>query len=84
MASSALGPYSPAGSLVSSGAVWGAQTGAVWFTGADFVLFGDRWQSAPDHIKAHDFSYMAPLSFNSNGTVNVIATAFQDTVTIAY
>ena len=30
------------------------------------MLYGDRWQSAPDHIKAHDFSYMAPFVWNSS------------------
>lgn len=59
-ASSPLGPYSSLGNIVEP-AAWGAQTGTVFSTGVDFVLYGDRWQSAPDHIKAHDFSYMAPL-----------------------
>ena len=31
----------------------------------DWVLYGDRWQSAPDSIKAHDFSYMAPLVWSA-------------------
>lgn len=31
------------------------------------LLVGDRWQSAPDGIKAHDFSYWTPLSFLPNG-----------------
>ena len=30
------------------------------------MLYGDRWQSAPDHVKAHDFSYMAPLVWNAS------------------
>ena len=34
--------------------------------GVDYVLYGDRWQSAPDHVKAHDFSYMAPLVWNAS------------------
>jgi hypothetical protein len=34
------------------------------------VLYGDRWQSAPDKIKGHDFSYVAPLVW---GTRPVIA-----------
>jgi hypothetical protein len=36
------------------------------FAGVDYVLYGDRWQSAPDHIKGHDFSYMAPIVWNSS------------------
>ena len=83
MAASPLGPYAPAGSLATAG-VWGAQTGAVWFTGVDWVLYGDRWQSAPDHIKAHDFSYMAPIIWNADGTAQPIAAAFQSNVTIRY
>ena len=55
-----LGPYVSLGNVVSP-AAWGAQTGAVFFTGVDYVLYGDRWQSAPDRVKAHDFSYVAPL-----------------------
>jgi beta-xylosidase len=56
MSASPLGPYTAAGTLIKPGA-WGAQTGAIWATGGgDYVLFGDRWQSAPDHIKGHDFS----------------------------
>jgi len=76
-----LGPYTPAGTLATA-AVWGAQTGTVWFTGVDYVLFGDRWQSSPDSLKAHDFSYMAPIAFNADGTVNAIASAFQPNVTV--
>ena len=59
-AASPLGPYESVGDVIQP-AAWGAQTGTVFFTGVDFVLYGDRWQSAPDRIKAHDFSYMAPL-----------------------
>lgn len=89
-----LGPYTSQGSIVLPGTPgnatnpiptggWGAQTGAVWYTGVDFVLYGDRWQSAPDRIKAHDFSYMAPLSFFDNGTVQVLP-GFQGNVTIIF
>lgn len=60
-----LGPYQSLGNVIEPGA-WGAQTGAVFFTGVDYVLYGDRWQSAPDQIKAHDFSYLAPLVWNSS------------------
>ena len=34
--------------------------------GVDYVLYGDRWQSAPDRIKGHDFSYLAPLVWNAS------------------
>jgi hypothetical protein len=59
-----LGPYSSLGNVIET-AAWGAQTGTVFFTGKDYVLYGDRWQSAPDHIKAHDFSYMAPIQWGA-------------------
>jgi hypothetical protein len=82
VATSPLGPYNLTGQLITPGA-WGAQTGAVWYTGADWVLYGDRWQSAPDRVKAHDFSFMAPIAFTADGGV-VEITAWQDNVTINY
>lgn len=63
-ASAPLGPYTSLGNVIEAGA-WGGQTGAVFFTGVDYVLYGDRWQSAPDRIKGHDFSYVAPLVWGS-------------------
>jgi len=35
-------------------------------SGVEYVFTGDRWQSAPDHIKAHDFQYWMPLTFDSS------------------
>lgn len=80
-ASSPLGPYTSLGSITTAGD-WHAQTGAVWFTGVDWVLYGDRWQSAPDKLKAHDFSYMAPLVWSADGTPDHVYWA--DNVTIRY
>jgi len=77
-----LGPYSNIGYVVSNAAVWSAQTGSVWWTGVDWVLYGDRWQSAPDKIKSHDFSYWTTLTFNTDGTVAPIK--WEDQVTIQY
>ena len=76
-----LGPYTDLGTFVGP-ADWQAQTGSVTFTGFDYVLYGDRWQSAPDRIKAHDFSYMAPLTFNDDGSLAKLS--WQDNVTIRY
>jgi hypothetical protein len=76
-----MGPYNSFGYFVQAD-TWKAQTGSVWWTGADWVLYGDRWQSAPDKIKAHDFSYWTPLAFNSNGSV--IPIQWEDQVTINY
>jgi hypothetical protein len=82
VAAAPLGPYAHL-ATVANASVWRAQTGAVWHTGADWVLYGDRWQSAPDRIKAHDFSYMAPLRFAPNGGVLPLP-GWQDNVTIAF
>ena len=30
------------------------------------MLYGDRWQSAPDGLKSHDFSYVAPLVWSAS------------------
>jgi len=81
-ATSPLGPYESLGYIITQNA-WGAQTGSVWWTGVDWVLYGDRWQSAPDKLKAHDFSYWAPLVWNPDGTVVEIQ-SFQNQVTINY
>jgi hypothetical protein len=82
-APSPLGPYTSQGSIIAP-QQWGAQTGAVWWTGAQWVLYGDRWQSAPDHIKAHDFSYWAALTLNATSGVFDPLPGWQDNVTIAY
>jgi hypothetical protein len=31
-----------------------------------FVYTGDRWSSAPDKLKSHDFQYWYPLAFNDS------------------
>lgn len=81
VADSPLGPYgSPV--TVLEPRDWHGQTGTVWFTGQDYVLFGDRWQSAPDHLKAHDFTYMTPLAFNADGAPQ--PQKWQDDVLIFY
>jgi hypothetical protein len=80
-----MGPYTNSFE-VAGPADWQAQTGAVWFTGPDWVLFGDRWQSAEDHIKAHDFSYWAPLVFEDgpSGASTIQHITWQDNVTIRF
>lgn len=37
--------------------------------GLQYVLLGDRWQTAPDGVKGHDFQYWTPLEFNSSGDI---------------
>ena len=81
-----LGPYTSRGEIARNSttgeSIWKAQTGAVWYTGVDWVLYGDRWQSAPDDIKAHDFSYWTPLVFRNDGSVQTIV--WQKEVSIRY
>jgi len=38
-----------------------------------FVYTGDRWDSAPDDLKSHDYQYWEPLHFNDSVTPPVIA-----------
>lgn len=82
ISSSPLGPYEQQQNPLLLASTWHGQTGAVWFTGQDWVIYGDRWQSAPDKIKAHDFSYWAPLNFTKNGTVQSLS--WQNIVQIQY
>lgn len=49
------------------------QTNVFPFQGRDggvhFMWQGDRWQSAPDRLKSHDYTYWAPLSFTTAGAI---------------
>jgi len=81
-ATSPLGPYQQQQNMLVTASTWHGQTGSVGFTGVDYVLFGDRWQSAPDKIKGHDFSYWTPLTFNENGSIQSLS--WQDNVQIQY
>ena len=46
-----------------------------------FVWQGDRWQSAPDKPKSHDFTYWYPLEFDTvNGTMK--KTSWTDSFTL--
>lgn len=52
-------------------------------TGAtQWMWIGDRWQSAPDGIKGHDFTYWSPLAFLANGTIVPMVWADNFTVTV--
>ena len=31
-----------------------------------YIWTGDRWQSAPDHLKSHDFQYWQPLQWDDS------------------
>ena len=41
-------------------------------SGNDFYYYGERWQSTPDGLKAHDFPYIQPLRFDPNGVVQTL------------
>jgi hypothetical protein len=78
-APSPLGPYTLQQQVISFGTgnitTQGQQTTvtAVAASGggeAEFIWQGDRWQSAPDHIKAHDFQYWAKLQFGNGGEIS--------------
>lgn len=36
--------------------------------GSSIIYVGDRWTSAPDDVKGHDFQYWYPLTFNDSTT----------------
>ena len=38
-----------------------------------YLYTGDRWSSAPDKLKSHDFQYWYPLSFNDSNVPPTIA-----------
>jgi len=82
-ATNPLGPYTTLNSLGSS--IPAQQTDVMSYYSApnqlQYIWIGDRWQSAPDGIKGHDFTYwgplvfsdgnIAPLPFDNNFTINV-------------
>ena len=45
-----------------------------------FMYIGDHWQSAPDQLKAHDFTVWAPLAFAADGTLS--SAGFADNFTV--
>lgn len=45
-----------------------------------YVWQGDRWQSAPDGLKAHDYTYWSVLSFTGNGSV--VPIQWQDAIEV--
>eukprot|EP01084_Bolivina_argentea_P083672 151486_1 len=40
--------------------------------GYQYIWIGDRWQTAPDGAKAHDFTYWGPLIWNNKTSVQVM------------
>ena len=47
-----------------------------------WMYVGDRWQSAPDHVKGHDFTVFSPIIFSEDG-LSVTTKDFQDNFTIS-
>jgi len=82
IAQSPLGPYITANSTLGS-SIPSQQTNVLEYlssNGPQYLWQGDRWQSAPDGLKGHDFSYWGPMTFDSEG--NVQPFTFLDTFTI--
>ena len=50
--------------------------------GAQFLWYGDRWQSAPDGVKGHDFTYWSPLGFAADGNITAFAWVDNFTITV--
>ncbi len=79
-AKDALGPYAYLGEIAAGTNPQGGkiatsaqQTNVFPVTGSDgslsFMWQGDRWQSAPDHLKSHDFTYWDILSFTATDEI---------------
>jgi hypothetical protein len=72
-ASSPLGSYALQALPISFGTgnitTQGQQT-TVTQVGNEFLWQGDRWQSAADRIKAHDFQFWSKLEFGSSGEIH--------------
>jgi len=86
-----LGPYTYEGEIAAGPNPFGgriataAQQTAVFLVadgagGSTPMWVGDRWQSAPDRLKAHDFTYWQPLPFAANGSIGRLT--WQDSVTV--
>lgn len=84
VASHPLGPYSQ-GTPLTDTSIPAQQTNVLEYdspTGKQFLWQGDRWQSAPDGIKGHDFSYWGPFNFDSQGTPQPISWVNQFTINV--
>lgn len=86
-ATSPLGPYT-ARAVVGTQATLPAQSTDVcqYIDGGGnpaYLYIGDRWQSAPDRILAHDFTLFAPLHLDSQGFLLPIQDLANFTVTIS-
>jgi hypothetical protein len=78
-----LGPYKT-GQVISAN-IPAQQTHIFSFLtphGPRYMWQGDRWQSAPDQIKGHDFTYWSPLSFDENGDIQVLTFENEFTVDV--
>eukprot|EP01121_Diplochlamys_sp_Union-15-3_P003308 TRINITY_DN1315_c0_g1_i2.p1 TRINITY_DN1315_c0_g1~~TRINITY_DN1315_c0_g1_i2.p1 ORF type:complete len:355 (-),score=38.68 TRINITY_DN1315_c0_g1_i2:69-1133(-) len=69
-----LGPYNYQGDIgaFSNGtSITHAQQNGVFkvetLSGVEYIWVGERWQSAPDKLKNHDFQFFTPLTFDGSG-----------------
>ena len=71
---SILGNYTHQGSINPSLEIPAQQTYVLPLnttTGWQYVWIGDRWGSAPDHLKSHDFTYWSLLNWTGAGASRV-------------
>ena len=89
-ASGALGPYAARNVISARGAAGDAisaqQSDIFAWTDASgdtqFMWYGDRWQSAPDGKKAHDFTYWGALGFTPDGNITAMVEADSFTINV--
>ncbi len=89
-ASSPLGPWTsqkydlnPKSWWLGSRTIKAQESFAIQTGGGDVVYVGDRWTSAPDHLKGHDFQFWMPLTFNDTATpARISPLKWADNVTI--
>lgn len=80
-----LGPWSPRG-IVGDTYLGALSTDIFeYIDGAGrpaFIYYGNRWQSAPDGVKGHDFTLWAPVTFQTNGFMAPLQRLDQFNVTL--
>ncbi len=72
----ATGPFTAVGNIIGAN-IHAQPLGTLKIetvTGAQYAYLGDRWQSAPDGVKGHDFIYISePMLFADNGNISALA-----------
>eukprot|EP00035_Acanthoeca_spectabilis_P010325 m.182837 g.182837 ORF g.182837 m.182837 type:complete len:289 (+) comp14984_c0_seq5:392-1258(+) len=72
--SAALGPYQKVGTLGNAEhAQQNYLSQIATATGIAYLWTGDRWRSAPDHLKSHDFQFWQVLDFSTAAPIAPLA-----------